>query len=103
MHQLKWTGLFSHWKFVLGSKSLPGSGQAYPIILNGFALNVHPDMDHYKMIVACGIVDKGVTSMSAVLGREVAIDEVKQRLIDQYGKIFTSVPKKISLEGLPWL
>ncbi len=73
------------------------------ITMHGFALNVHPDMEHYKMIIACGIADKGVTSMNAVLGREVDIDEVKQRLVDQYGKIFSSVPKKISLEGLPWL
>lgn len=72
------------------------------ITMHGFALNVQPDMRHYKMIIACGIVDKGVTSMQAVLGREVAIDEVKRRLIGQYAKIFSSAPKMISLEELPW-
>ena len=72
------------------------------ITMHGFALNVKPDMNHYKMIIACGIVDKGVTSMNAVLGREIDINEVKQRLIAQYAKIFYAEPKKITLEELPW-
>jgi lipoate-protein ligase B len=72
------------------------------ITMHGFALNVHPNMQHYKMIIACGIVDKGVTCMQAVLGREVDIEDVKQRLVGQYAKIFSSAPKKISLEELPW-
>ena len=72
------------------------------ITMHGFALNVHPNMQHYKMIIACGIVDKGVTCMNAVLGREVAITDVKQRLIKQYATTFSAYPKKITLEELPW-
>jgi len=72
------------------------------ITMHGFALNVHPNMLHYKMIIACGIVDKGVTSMQAVLGREVDINEVKQQLVAQYAKIFFAEPKRIALEELPW-
>ncbi len=59
-------------------------------------------MNHYKMIIACGIVDKGVTSMNAVLGREVDINEVKQRLVKQYALIFSAEPKAITMEDLPW-
>ena len=58
------------------------------ITMHGFALNVSPNMDHYKMIIACGIRDKGVTSMSAVLGREVDIADVKKRLVGQMAKNF---------------
>ena len=72
------------------------------ITMHGFALNVSPNMDHYKMIIACGIRDKGVTSMRAVLGREVEIGEVKQRLVAQYAKIFSVQPKTITTEDLPW-
>ena len=72
------------------------------ITMHGFALNVHPNMNHYKMIIACGIVDKGVTCMNAVLGREVDINEVKQRLIKQYALIFSAETKAITMEDLPW-
>ncbi len=72
------------------------------ITMHGFALNVHPNMNHYKMIIACGIVDKGVTCMNAVLGREVDINEVKQRLVKQYALIFSAETKAITMEDLPW-
>lgn len=72
------------------------------ITMHGFALNVHPDMNHYKMIIACGIADKGVTSMQAVLGRQVAINEVKQSLVAHFAEIFSTVPQGIELEELPW-
>lgn len=72
------------------------------ITMHGFALNVQPDMKHYQMIIACGIADKGVTSMSAVLGRQVDIAEVKKRLVDEFARTFETAPKRISLEDLPW-
>lgn len=34
---------------------------------HGFALNVSPDLSHYEGIVPCGIADRGVTSMRAIL------------------------------------
>ena len=72
------------------------------ITMHGFALNVSPNMEHYKMIIACGIRDKGVTSMNAVLGREVDIQDVKHRLVKQYALIFSAEPKVITREDLPW-
>ncbi len=44
--------------------------------MHGFALNVDPDLTWFDRIIPCGIVDAGVTSMSAELGRTVAITEV---------------------------
>lgn len=73
------------------------------ITMHGFALNVAPNMDHYKMIIACGIADKGVTSMRAVLGQEVMLSDVKQKLVRQYEKIFGRTTKKITMEDLAWL
>lgn len=44
--------------------------------LHGFALNCNPDLRSYECIVACGIADAGVTSLSRELGRDVTVAEV---------------------------
>jgi len=49
---------------------------------HGFALNVCPDLAHFRTIVPCGIRDRAVTSLSAVLGRPVVVEEVKGPLIE---------------------
>lgn len=47
------------------------------VTMHGFALNCDPNMSAYDKIVACGIRDAGVTSLSLELGRDVTIDEVR--------------------------
>jgi lipoyl(octanoyl) transferase len=44
--------------------------------MHGFALNCSNSFDAYRAIVACGIFDAGVTSVSRELGREVTPEEV---------------------------
>ncbi|MCW2676681.1 MAG: lipoate-protein ligase [Modestobacter sp.] len=45
------------------------------VTMHGFALNCDPDQTDYSAIVPCGIVDAGVTSLSAELGRDVTVAE----------------------------
>ena len=42
------------------------------VTLHGFALNVAPDLSHYRGIVPCGISDFGVTSL-AELGKQIPL------------------------------
>lgn len=47
------------------------------VTLHGFALNCDTDLSWFEGIVACGLPDHGVTSLSAQLGRGVGVDEVR--------------------------
>ncbi|MBX0298946.1 lipoyl(octanoyl) transferase LipB [Cryobacterium sp. 1639] len=45
------------------------------VTMHGFALNCDNSLEPYDRIVACGIVDAGVTTMSEVLGHRVTTEE----------------------------
>lgn len=47
------------------------------VTLHGFALNCDTDLSWFDGIVACGLPDNGVTSLSTLLGRPVTIEEVR--------------------------
>ena len=46
------------------------------VTMHGFALNCSNSFDAYRAIIACGILDAGVTSISRELGREVTPEDV---------------------------
>ena len=56
---------------------------------HGFALNVTTDLDYFNLIVPCGIADRGVTSLSKLLGRPVDRTEVEDRLIQRFSEVFS--------------
>jgi lipoyl(octanoyl) transferase len=55
---------------------------------HGFALNVNTDLSFFEGIIPCGIADKGVTSLSALLGQPIDESEVRRRLIIHFGDVF---------------
>jgi lipoate-protein ligase B len=58
------------------------------ITYHGFAFNVNTDMRHWQLIVPCGIADKGVTSLSDVLGHTVTTDDVVPVVARYFGEVF---------------
>jgi lipoyl(octanoyl) transferase len=68
--------------------------------MHGFAFNVNPDLNHYSLIVPCGITNKGVTSLSKLLGTSIPITEVREKLIHHYAEVFNLHTRKISLEDI---
>ncbi|MFH1874793.1 MAG: lipoyl(octanoyl) transferase LipB [Pseudomonadota bacterium] len=48
---------------------------------HGLAINVACNLNHYRHIIACGIKDRGQTSIHYLLGNAPKISEVKQKLI----------------------
>jgi lipoyl(octanoyl) transferase len=50
--------------------------------MHGFAINCDVDLSFYDRFVPCGISDAGVTSLSAELRRQVAVDDIRTTVAD---------------------
>jgi lipoate-protein ligase B len=55
---------------------------------HGFALNVHPEMDYFDGIIACGLADEPVVSLADLLPRPPDIKRVKDEVIAAFGEVF---------------
>ena len=55
---------------------------------HGFALNVDTDLSYFDLIVPCGISDRRVTSMTALLGRPVERAGVEDALASSFAAVF---------------
>jgi lipoyl(octanoyl) transferase len=60
------------------------------ITSHGFALNVNTNLEHFQLIVPCGIATKPVTSLSKEKGAEVSLDGVAESVARNFGRVFNS-------------
>jgi lipoyl(octanoyl) transferase len=58
------------------------------ITSHGFAFNVRTDLDHFKLIVPCGITDRGVTSLERVTGTSIPMRDVEETISRSFGEVF---------------
>ena len=58
------------------------------ITSHGFALNINTDLSFFRMIVPCGITDKGVTSLSKLIGRELELQDVASVCAQKFAEVF---------------
>ena len=61
------------------------------ITSHGFAFNVTTNLDHFKLIVPCGIADHGVTSLERATGRSIPLPEVEDVLVRRFAEVFDRV------------
>jgi lipoate-protein ligase B len=65
-----------------------GVGVHQWVAFHGLALNVSPDMRHWGCIIPCGIADKPVTSLAALLGGAPPMTEVMDRFEKHFRRVF---------------
>ena len=64
------------------------------VTTHGFALNVNTDLSYFNLILACE--GEPVTSMREILGRELELREVEDRVITRFAEVFEMVlPEEI--------
>ena len=55
---------------------------------HGFALNVSTNLEHFGLILPCGIADKGVTSLDKLSGRSIAMNDVENAVVEAFSLVF---------------
>jgi lipoyl(octanoyl) transferase len=58
---------------------------------HGFAFNVTTDLDFFRLIVPCGIADRGITSLAVATGTEPPMEEVETRFAERFAGVFSRV------------
>ncbi|MCS6874434.1 MAG: lipoyl(octanoyl) transferase LipB [Pyrinomonadaceae bacterium] len=56
------------------------------VTTHGFALNVNTDLSYFNWIIACD--GEPVTSMERILGREIDLFEVEDKIIKKFAEVF---------------
>ncbi|MDD3438428.1 MAG: lipoyl(octanoyl) transferase LipB [Clostridiaceae bacterium] len=58
------------------------------VTMHGFAFNVNTNLEHFKLILPCGISGKGVTSLEKLTGSKVDFNQANKTVADYFCKTF---------------
>jgi lipoate-protein ligase B len=61
------------------------------VTTHGFALNVNTDLSFFNLIIACE--GEAVTSMEDILGRELEMRDVEDRIVARFAEVFERQPR----------
>ena len=80
-------GLTGTW---VGNEKLAAIGVriARWVTSHGFALNVSTNLEHFGLIVPCGITGKGVTSMDILSRKPTGMTDVESAVLDAFCVVF---------------
>ena len=60
------------------------------VTYHGASININTDLSFFSMCQPCGLKDVEVTSLKRILGKEIAMDMVKNRIVSSFEEVFTS-------------
>lgn len=58
------------------------------VTMHGWGFNVNANLDYFNNIIPCGIENKKVTSLHKELGFEINMNEIKEKLKNNFAKLF---------------
>jgi lipoyl(octanoyl) transferase len=58
------------------------------ITMHGLAFNINNDLSYFDYIIPCGIQNKQVTSLQKELGRELPMEEIKEKVKRNFERVF---------------
>jgi lipoate-protein ligase B len=58
------------------------------VTLHGFALNCSTDLTWFDAIVPCGVADTGATSLSALRGASIHVDDLSPLVVRRFEEVF---------------
>lgn len=73
---------------------------AQGVTMHGFALNCNNDLSWFDRIVACGITDASVTTLSVELKKEISVSDVRASAIANLIRVFEPLTPDYSLNHL---
>lgn len=62
------------------------------VSFHGFALNVNTNLEHFNLIIPCGLKNVTMTSMQVILGNTVDLEEVKKSIIESFHVVLQDAP-----------
>jgi lipoyl(octanoyl) transferase len=65
------------------------------VTMHGFALNLAPDLDLFRMIVPCGIREYGVASVQSLGGGTIAMESAAERAFAAFRDVFDAAPSEL--------
>ncbi|MFN8471345.1 MAG: lipoyl(octanoyl) transferase LipB [Anaerolineae bacterium] len=70
------------------------------VMYHGFAMNIDPDMEHWRGIVPCGLVGKDVATLAGALGWRPSSDEVRHRIATHFAEVYGCRVVPVDLDTL---
>ncbi|RMG53217.1 MAG: lipoyl(octanoyl) transferase LipB [Acidobacteria bacterium] len=76
------------------------------VTMHGFALNVHPDLEAFKLIIPCGLDDRRVAALAQWKGDRIVWSQLEHHLIAHFARLFgyqtvrlsSMVPRQATME-----
>lgn len=92
----KYTGIW------VGDEKITAIGIAVKrwVTMHGFAFNVNTNLEHFNLIIPCGISNRGVTSLQKLVGYPLDFEKLNTQVAGYFCQVFGMEPLDVNIECL---